>query len=54
MDAQRLERLDMLVALAEEHLAFMRGTVYEHYAEHLLEEVLSERQEYLSSVTHAN
>lgn len=54
MDTERLERFDQLIALAEEHLECMRGTIYERYAEHLLKEVMDEREEYITYMTHSN
>ncbi|HEX8949453.1 MAG TPA: hypothetical protein VF790_10855 [Dissulfurispiraceae bacterium] len=49
-----VERFDLLIQLAEEHLEYVRGTIYEKYAENLLEEVIAEKEEYLARVAHSN
>ncbi len=49
-----IERFDMLIQLAEEHLEYVRGTVYEGYAEGLLDAVLAERDEYIARMMHSN
>ncbi len=49
-----IERFDMLIQLAEEHLDYVRGTIYEGYAEGLLEAVLAEREEYIARMVRSN
>lgn len=49
-----IEQFDLLIQLAEEHLEYMRGTVYEGYAESLLEAVISEKEEYIATIEHSN
>jgi hypothetical protein len=45
MDAT-IERFDRLISLALEHLDHVRGTVYERYAENLLDSLVCQRERY--------
>lgn len=45
MDAT-IERLDRLIRIALEHLDHVKGTVYERYAEKLLDSLVCERERY--------
>jgi hypothetical protein len=54
MDTMKLEKFDRLIAFAEEHLEYLRGTIYEQYAEYLLHEVISEKNEYIARARHSN
>jgi hypothetical protein len=45
MDAT-LERIDRLIMVALEHLDHVRGTVYERYAENVVETLVCHRENY--------
>lgn len=45
MDAT-LERIDSLIMVALEHLDHVRGTVYERYAENVVETLVCQREKY--------
>ena len=49
-----MEKFDMLIRCAVEHLELMRGTIYEKYAEGLLEAVTREREEYIARIARSN
>ena len=51
---QTVEKFDVLIQFALEHLELMRGTIYEKYAESLLEAIIREREEYIARVERSN
>lgn len=51
---QRLEQFDMLIQCAIEHLELMRGTVYERYAEDILNSIVAEKEELIARIVRSN
>lgn len=51
---QRIEQFDLLIQCALEHLELMRGTVYERYAEDILNSIISEKEEFIAQIVHSN
>jgi hypothetical protein len=51
---QRIEQFDLLIQCALEHLELMRGTVYERYAEDILNSIIAEKEEFIARIVRSN